>query len=157
MILLGCFFFVSSILLTQIFTLMLSFQKHESLSWFSKELSELAKLDAERRFEIHQYLTSIKSRTAARQLVSSIQGAVHRISNEDIISGVTGSAQLTHFGRPDWRATFRELSKRFPKKNVGVFFCGPPVAQEAVLLACKEMSRSKKEGGTKFVFYHENF
>jgi hypothetical protein len=38
-----------------------------------------------------------------------------------------------------------------------VFFCGPPVGQELIIAACKEASKPKRDGGSKFVFYHENF
>ncbi len=120
-------------------------------------MSELSKLDTEGHLEVHQYLTSIKSNKASIKLVSSIQGAVHNICNEDIISGIKGSTQLTHFGRPDWKEKFLQLAKRFPRKNVGVFYCGPSVGQDAIILACKKVSKSKKNGGTKFIFYHENF
>ncbi len=82
---------------------------------------------------------------------------MHNACNEDIISGVKGAAQLTHFGRPNWKGKFSSLAKRFPKKNIGVFYCGPPAGQDAIILACKNASRSKRDGGTKFVFYHENF
>lgn len=120
-------------------------------------MSELAKLDTDGQLEIHQYLTSIKSKKSTVRVVSSIQSAVHNACSEDIISGVNGSAQLTHFGRPKWKSKLLALAKRFPKKNFGVFFCGPPVGQEMVIAACKEASKPKRDGGSKFVFYHENF
>ncbi len=91
------------------------------------------------------------------RVVSSIQSAVHKACSEDIISGVKGSTQLTHFGRPNWKGKLLSLAKRFPKKNFGVFFCGPSVGQDMIMAACKEASRPKIDGGSKFVFYHENF
>jgi hypothetical protein len=61
------------------------------------------------------------------------------------------------FWSTKWKSKLLALAKRFPKKNFGVFFCGPPVGQEMIIAACKEASKPKRDGGSKFVFYHENF
>ena len=131
-------------------------REYENLTWFSKELSELAKMDVEGRLEIHQHLTGVnlKQGSSFRQIVSNSHSLV---SNEDVISGVKGSKHLTHFGRPDWQNYFKDLASKFPHQNVGVFYCGPVALQNVLQTTSQEMSKSKTGGGTKFSFYHEHF
>jgi len=134
-------------------------REHENLSWFAQEMSELAQMDVEGRLEMHHHLTGVKSNSdsMAHQLVTGFQTQVHSANRQDILSGIKGSKQLTHLGRPDWKKYFGDLAAKYPRQTVGVFYCGPAVLQQVLQKTCEQSSTSKKTGGTKFVFYHENF
>jgi respiratory burst oxidase len=143
-------------------------REHESLSWFSKELTELMELDHGGILKIHQYLTAVKkdsNNECPRRLLSSLQETLKcsATGHLDILSGIQGGANQkhqTHFGRPDFEAHFQELSMAtsLKGKKVGVFYCGPSILKHQVQFACRNASnKTRKEGGTRFDFHHENF
>merc|ERR1712216_321731 len=134
-------------------------REYESLSWFSRELSDLVAMDTENRLEIHQHLTGVKgdAQCPERQLVNRVQQKAHSVDGVDVISGVKGAKHLTHLGRPNWDTHFKAITEEFHGVQVGVFYCGPTALQNVIQESCIRNSGHRAEGGTKFYFYHENF
>ncbi|XP_062589559.1 uncharacterized protein LOC134251193 [Saccostrea cucullata] len=72
--------------------------------------------------------------------------------HEDV-DPVTGLAQKTHYGRPNWDKIFQDLAKSHPSTSVGVFFCGPGALSMTLHKMCNKHSAV---GGTKFFYNKEN-
>jgi len=134
-------------------------REQAELSWFAPELSELASMDSGGRLEIHQHITGMsgKGTETSRRLVEAVQRVAHEKESHDIISGVRGAKQLTHFGRPDWRAYLAKIAQDFQGKRIGVFYCGPRGLEKVIRKVCRELSVSSSQTKVKFVFSHENF
>lgn len=73
--------------------------------------------------------------------------------HEDV-DPVTGLAQKTHYGRPNWDKIFQDITKSHPSTSVGVFFCGPGALSMTLHKMCNKHSTV---GGTKFFYNKENF
>lgn len=134
-------------------------REQTDLSWFAPELSELASMDSEGRLEIHQHITgiSVTGTETSRSLVETVQRVAHEKQSHDIISGITGAKQLTHFGRPHWKTYLRKIAQDFQGKRIGVFYCGPTRLENVLRIVCRELSESYLDRKLKFVFSHENF
>ena len=76
-------------------------------------------------------------------------------------AGSGGSFRLddvrVYTGRPDWKNVFSSLSKRYPKDEIGVMFCGPePIANDLREQRWRQNAR-RGSGKIKFTVHCENF
>ncbi|XP_006817487.1 NADPH oxidase 2-like, partial [Saccoglossus kowalevskii] len=122
-----------------------------AFEWFSDLLQYLEtqmKEQGKAEFlDYNIYLTRGWNRNQARNIY------LHEGDSSDI---VTGLAQKTLYGRPNWDQVFPAISNAHPSKNVGVFFCGPKVLSSTLHKKCNEYSTIKADGA-RFHYNKENF
>ncbi len=67
---------------------------------------------------------------------------------------MTGLRSPTHYGRPDFDASYARIAERHPGEHVGVFLCGPRTLSKTLYrLARKHTAAST----TTFHYHKENF
>ena len=84
------------------------------------------------------------------------------LSSDNDRDPITKMKQKTYYKRPDWNKIFRNLvnakhedgSDYLHKGNVGVFYCGTPLAMPAINGACTRFSNMDR---CNFRFHRENF
>ncbi|KDO18247.1 hypothetical protein SPRG_16368 [Saprolegnia parasitica CBS 223.65] len=128
----------------------------ESLGWFQETMNDIASMDRDNIIEIHQYLSTLKSDDQRAAPLKMFQSFMHKETGTDVISGMK-SKQMTHFGRPDWDAIFRDLRRKHKGEEVGVFFCGPHALDKVLGDLCHKYSSEPETGGTYFDYHSEKF
>jgi NADPH oxidase len=122
-----------------------------SFEWFQSLLQHLEEQMLERHregfIEYHIYLTRGFDTKMARDIYMQEE------TEGDVI---TGLQQKTHYGRPNWDQIFPDLAEQHPNKEIGVFFCGPPVLSSKLHRKCNEYT-SMGSSGTRFYYNKENF
>ncbi|OQS05586.1 ferric reductase [Thraustotheca clavata] len=127
----------------------------ESLGWFQETMNDINSMDRDNVIEMHQYLSTVKKEERAVPL-KMFQKFVHQETGHDVISGIK-SKQMTHFGRPDWDAVFRDLVRKHPREEIGVFFCGPHPLDKILMEMCQKYSSDPENGGVYFDYHSEKF
>lgn len=69
---------------------------------------------------------------------------------------VTGLAQKTYYGRPEWSKVFQNFLHEHPEVKIGVFCCAPSGLAKEVKKCCENYS-SSNEQSTEFIFNTEHF
>lgn len=119
----------------------------ESFAWFRSLLLAIEAEDRDGIIEVHCFLTARLQQDDAGNLYIHNAGAA--------MDAITGLRSSVIFGRPDWDHVFRDITKRYPRSDVGVFYCGPKALGSSLHIKCNE--HSQDGSGTQFVFGKENF
>jgi hypothetical protein len=69
---------------------------------------------------------------------------------------MTGLRAGTHFGRPNWDLVFSSIRDKHPRRDLGVFFCGPKVLSRVLQQSCNKWTQGTPDG-TRFFYAKENF
>jgi len=117
-----------------------------AFEWFSDLLAALETENIDNFLEIHTYLTGQLSVEEIRVVMNGIDAGSDQI---------TGLKSPTHFGRPNWKEIFADLSEKHVGTSVGVFFCGPAVLSKQLRKYCNQFTSAKTK--TKFIYHKENF
>jgi len=117
-----------------------------AFEWFSDLLAAIEGENINNFLEIHTYLTGQLS-------VDEIRGIMYGVDQGS--DQITGLQSPTHFGRPNWKEIFQDLSEKHVGTNVGVFFCGPQVLSKQLKKYCSQFTSAKTQ--TKFIYHKENF
>jgi len=117
-----------------------------AFEWFNDLLAALEYENVNNFLEIHTYLTGQLNLDEIRNVMYGLDG-----ENDQI----TGLQAPTHFGRPDWKSIFADLSLKHAGTQVGVFFCGPAILSKQLYKMCSLFTSAKTN--TKFVYHKENF
>lgn len=116
----------------------------KSFDWFSELLTEIESKKLTKFMELNIYMTNAHI-NASTGLVKIGMELVRKQTQRDV---TTGLQSVTHFGRPDWRTIFSEISKKHKYRGISVFFCGPVGLAQSVRAAA---------GKFGFAFRKENF
>lgn len=122
-----------------------------SFEWFTDLLSHLEQQMVEAGcvnfLEYNIYLTRGWDTNQARNIA---------LNEEEERDAVTGLAQKTFYGRPNWDSIFAKMRDKHARTRVGVFFCGPAVLSDQLHTMCNKYS-SDVVGDVHFVYNKENF
>lgn len=107
--------------LEQVHFIWLARDQH-AFEWFLQVLAEIEASRVAELVDINIYMTDFRPdmKTVTLDLAIDLLGADGR---SDL---VTGLRSKTRFGYPDWEEVFGEMSQRYRKNRVDVYFCGPP-------------------------------
>ena len=128
-------------------------RSQSSLRWFESSFKQVVALDADRRIEIHNHLTSVRASKSAKN-IKLIQTLMHHFTGRDMISGLETPTR-THFGRPDWDEIFADLVWKHPGETIGVFYCGNRSLETTLQSLCRKFNTSQH--ATNFIFHSEKF
>ncbi|BFZ53255.1 hypothetical protein PYCC9005_000278 [Savitreella phatthalungensis] len=115
-----------------------------SFEWFRSLLAAIEEQDTDKMIEFNCFLTAAVKDDDAQNLV------LNSTSDKDAITGLSSRVR---FGRPDWAHEFDSLARRYPGRDIGVFFCGPGALANLLESHCNAPRYDK----TRFVFGKENF
>ena len=124
-------------------------REKDDFEWFQSLLSTLEQSVPREFLDIQVYLTG-------KLCVDDIENIFLNdpLSNVDTITELNTRCQ---YGRPVWTSFFKSIreSQKFkgPTLNVGIFFCGPPLAGSAL----EKSARLESSDQIKFKVHSENF
>ena len=110
-----------------------------------KALEAQAATDDSGLLELSCYLTSKLTDKQALYL--------HLLNQTSGPDPITGLKSKTNYGRPNFEKLFKNWSKKFEGKAVGVFYCGPKQLGLKLKWFCIKQSGNE----TNFKFHQETF
>jgi len=126
-------------------------REQSNFSWFSNNLRAIESNPATHdSIEITTFFTSTHGRHDLRSML--LWFGINEGNFGDMISGLHSKS---YWGRPDFNAIFDHINVLYNnKKNVGVFFCGPPALSDELSRLCKVHNG---KNATTFIYFKERF
>ncbi|XP_042862256.1 dual oxidase-like [Penaeus japonicus] len=129
-------------------------RSQKQFEWMTDILRIVEAADKRNIIRTHIFITQFKSKFDLRTIMLYLaERHFQKISGTSLFTGLRA---ITHFSRPDFKAVFTSIKKKYGSMSsvVGVFTCGSPNLSRAVEKSCQMVNQ---EDGPLFRHYYENF